>query len=130
MEQPDIRAFERGWAEEMIRYWQERIDRLGVYRTGWLRRSFAQHVAQGTASATIEHRFALYGIYVAAGTGNGYRRGNGGDLGFRPKRKRRDWYATKYIASVRKLDEVEAGYYGGAYMGTLAEGIIQMFARL
>lgn len=126
----DLRKYEEGWTKEMMVYWRERMLKLGIYRTGDLYRSIT-----GTLNGqTIEHRFLLYGIYVAAGTGNGYKRGNGGDLAFLKDwktndkhRKKRDWFSKKYYSSVMRLSEFEASYYGQAYNGLLATAIDDMF---
>lgn len=125
----DLRAlekYEQGWTREMMTYWRERLLRLRVYDTGTLYRSLAGTVRQGPQT-TIEHRFLYYGIYVAAGVGRGYKRGNGGDLAFlkdwktnQRHRQKRDWWARKYFSSLMRLGETEAAFYGEAYSGLMA----------
>jgi len=125
-QQTDIRKYEEGWTREMISYWRERLLKLSIYRTGALYHSFSG-VANGH---TIEHRFLLYGIYVAAGVGNGYKPGNGGDLSFLKDwktnsghRKTRDWFSKTYFSSVMGLSEVEASFYGQVYCGLMATAL-------
>lgn len=71
----------QGWSDFMIKMWRERMMQFAppVYRTGALASSVQGIVHPGPVT-TIEHHFLEYGIYVARGVGNGYRRGNGGDL--------------------------------------------------
>lgn len=72
-----LTAFEKGWCDFMVDIWHERQLSLRIRDTGTLYGSI-----RGTASSgsdhVIEHRFAEYGIYVAAGVGKGYRHGNSG----------------------------------------------------
>lgn len=128
-----LKKYEEGWTREMMTYWKERILRMKVYDKGGLYRSFQGTVQRG-AVTTLQHRFYLYGIYVAAGVGNGYRRGNGGDLEFlkdwktnNHHRQKRDWFSMKYYSSVMKLGEFEAAYYGKAYNGLMASALSDMF---
>ena len=114
-------------------YWRERLMKLRVYDTGNLYRSITGTVRHGNPTL-IEHRFAYYGIYVALGTGNGYKRGNGGDLKFlkfedpkHPHREKRDWFNKKYYSSVMRLGEVEAAFYGDAYQGLIADALTDIF---
>jgi hypothetical protein len=73
-----IRDFNRGWARKLVDILQEQIDRLSVSDTRRLRNSI-DYAVHGTD--TLEHRFLMYGIYVAAGVGKGFEHGN---LGFLP----------------------------------------------
>jgi len=82
-----------------------------------------------------------YGIYVAAGTGNGYRRGNSGKddengLQFlrgkkwnkgKGHRQRRDWFMKKYLYSIHRLNDFEAQFYGDAYQGLISDALAAMF---
>lgn len=124
-----IERYEQGWTREMMTYWRERLLRLGIYDTGALYRSLRGRITQG-GQTSIEHRFLYYGIYVAAGTGRGYTRGNGGDLAFlkdwktsTKHRKKRDWVWKKYMSSIMRLSETEAAFYGEAYSGLMAEAL-------
>lgn len=133
VKQEDINKYEEGWTREMMKYWRERLMKMKVYRTGKLYSSISGHRTQGSPTL-IEHRFAYYGIYVALGTGKGYKRGNGGDLKFledwktnNKHRKKRDWFNKKYFASVMRLGEVEAAFYGETYQGLMADALEDIF---
>lgn len=139
----DIRAWEHGWAEMMITIWRENILRLGIVDTRGLYDSLSHQVTDVNAQITIAHEFMLYGIYVARGVGNGYRRGNSGKddengLQFLGKsyrkahkmgkpRQKRDWFAGKYLRSIYVLSEVERDLYGTAYMGTMSNVVQAIF---
>ncbi len=73
--------YERGWSSMMLDIWREKIAKLNITDSGGLRESFEEVVRTGKVT-TIEHRFMMYGIYVAAGVGNGFAHGNPGDLLF------------------------------------------------
>lgn len=79
--QKEIDAYNRGWASFMVNILQEQIDRLKVTDSGSLYSSVKELIQTGTVT-TIEHKFLMYGIYVAAGVGNGFSHDNGGDLLF------------------------------------------------
>lgn len=68
MTQRDIDAWNQAWAENMLHYWRERMQRVGVIPdTGELQRSLQYKVTTGQIT-NIEHRFAMYGIYVSRGS--------------------------------------------------------------
>ena len=69
--QSDIYAYERGWAEEMVKIWKEKIMHYRIRHTGALYNS-VQATSFGGSSRTIAHKFLLYGLYQETGTGNGY----------------------------------------------------------
>lgn len=77
--QADIDAYNRGWARYLVDILQEQIDKLSVSDTGSLKQS-VEYAMNGTD--TIEHKFLMYGLYVSAGVGKGFKHGNGGDLLF------------------------------------------------
>lgn len=79
--QEQIEAYNRGWAKFMVQIFQEQIERLHISDSGSLMRSIDELTTTGTVT-TIEHKFLMYGIYVAAGVGNGFYHGNGGELLF------------------------------------------------
>lgn len=125
----------------MIQFWQEKMMKFSppVYDTGRLHDTIAGVLHPGTPT-TIEHRFREYGLYVAAGTGNGYRRGNSGkddDNGLqfmrggryreRGHRRARDWFAGKYRYSIHRLNDFEASFYGEAYQGLVSDALAAMF---
>lgn len=143
VDEKDIRAWERGWADMMVKIWKENIMRLAIVDTGRLLSSIQYQKTDTEGQITIAHQFMLYGIFVARGVGNGYRRGNSGKddenglqfLGKRYRkehkmgkpRKKREWFLPRYLTSIEVLSEVERGLYGEAYMGTLSNVIEAMF---
>ena len=66
--------FRRQWTHNMVRYWQERIDKLGINDHGSLRSSIVGMLHSGPMT-TIEHAFLVYGKYVSDGVGREF--GNG-----------------------------------------------------
>lgn len=125
----------QGWSDFMVKMWQEKMLQFAppVYDTGALSRSVQGVVHPGPVT-TIEHRFLEYGIYVARGVGNGYSRGNGGDLKFLKDwktnphhRQKRDWFSKKYMYSLHRLNEFEAAYYGQTYQGLVSSFLWQFF---
>ena len=125
----------QGWSDFMVKMWQEKMLQFAppVYDTGALSRSVQGVVHPGPVT-TIEHRFLEYGIYVARGVGNGYSRGNGGDLKFLKDwktnphhRQKRDWFSKKYMYSLHHLNEFEAAYYGQTYQGLVSSFLWQLF---
>lgn len=79
MTRDDLEQYERAWADNMVKFWQEKMMAFSppVYDTGMLHDSLSALMHPGPVT-TITHHFLEYGLYVAAGTGNGYRRGNSG----------------------------------------------------
>ena len=125
----------QGWSDFMVKMWQEKMLQFAppVYDTGALSRSVQGVVHPGQVT-TIEHRFLEYGIYVARVVGNGYSRGNGGDLKFLKDwktnphhRQKRDWFSKKYMYSLHRLNEFEAAYYGQTYQGLVSSFLWQLF---
>ena len=133
----------RGWADMMVTIWRENILRMGILRTGTLKDSLSYNVSDTNGQISIAHQFMLYGIFVARGTGKGYRRGNSGKddengLQFLGKsyrkahklgkpRQKREWWFPKYMGSLQVLSEVERSLYGEAYMGTLSNVLSAVF---
>lgn len=76
----DTEKYVDAWTEMMTVIWREKIERLKVVRSGRLHQSFQERVSEAGQGMSISIKFARYGIYQALGTGNGYTRGNGGDL--------------------------------------------------
>ena len=87
----ELRQWEREWSDMMVNIWTENIMRLGIVDTGNLMRSLTGRVVQTTDQKEMIHEFALYGIYVARGTGRGYTPGNPGDLPFLGAAYRKAW---------------------------------------
>jgi len=148
-----LAQYESGWTSMMINIWQEEIDSFQINRTGALRSSL-QGLLHPGANTTIEHKFLLYGLFVARGTGRGYKHGNGGDLKFLDERyraehhldeprkvgpawggymtsgkprQRRDWWSRAYRRSVRKLNDIEGDFYGRAYLGLMSDILSEAF---
>ena len=77
----EIEQYERGWSRMMVDIWREKMVQMNVTDTGSLQGSLEELVTTGQVT-TIEHKFLQYGLYVAAGVGNGFAHGNPGDLLF------------------------------------------------
>lgn len=153
----DIRKWEQDWMTMMITIWREQITRLGIVDTMKLYNDITGSLSHGE-QVTIAHEFMKYGIYVAAGVGNGYSKGNGGDLDIldpslrkaarldKPRsrgprwstkhmttgkpREKRDWFVRKYLRSIYVLGDVERSLYGEAYMGTLSNVVSGLFTTI
>ena len=150
----DIREWERGWADMMVSIWRENILRLGIVDTRRLHDRMSHRVVDAGGQITIAHEFMLYGIFVARGVGQGFYKGNLGDLQIMDKayrkehgldkprkrgptwgggytsgkpRQKREWFARKYLRSIYVLTEVERDLYGNAYMGTLSNVVQAIF---
>lgn len=129
----EVADYSRAWYEMMTHIWRDRIDLMGCIRTGALRGSVSGgglRVAGYDLQATF--RFLDYGLYVDAGTGNGYRRGNGGDLrilesgyrrahGLGRRRVRRPWFSTSWRISREVLKDKLALLAGEAFVGAFDE---------
>lgn len=86
------------------------------------------HFSIGEAGGSLAFRYLEYGIYVDLGVGNGYRRGNGGDLPFldtvyrlehhlgKP-RQRRPWFNKSWYISVMVLKDKLADLMGEEFAG-------------
>ena len=59
----------REWKDNMVIYWQERIDLLRVIDTGNLRSQIEAALLLQGANATITHSFPAYGKYMDDGVG-------------------------------------------------------------
>jgi hypothetical protein len=147
----------QGWVKMMIDIWKEKILKLNIFDTKKLYNDITGQIS-GSDQMTIVHEFMKYGIYVAAGVGNGYNKENGGYLEIldpslrkaahldrarsrgprwstkhmttgKP-RERRDWFAYKYLQSIFKLGEVSRDFYGEAYLGTLSNVVNQLFTAM
>ncbi len=96
------------WTRTQLMIWREKIERMGIIRSGALHQSFKEAVARASSGelTTITLKFLRYGIYQAFGTGNGYTRGNPGDLPFLDKDYRREHGLDK----PRKVGPAWGGY--------------------
>lgn len=102
------------WADITLKIWREKITELKVYETGALYESL-QNTLMGMAGNDvdkIEFSFKLYGIFVDMGVGREIARGNDGDLGFTPERKRKEWYSRIFYREVMKLREILVEKFG------------------
>lgn len=97
------------WTRMMLVIWREKIERLRIVRSGAFHESFSSAVQRARSGSTnISMKFAQYGIYQALGVGNGYVRGNGGDLQILDKE-----YREKHGLNVPRRAGPMEGY--GAY---------------
>jgi len=119
----DRRAYTLGWQDLMMTIWQERLRLHDVGVTGALESSFQSPVIawDGDMPRAIEHSFLLYGLYVEAGVGNGYRHGNRGDLGFTPNRVPAPWFRAKYRYSVDRFSKAMTGFYGRDFLAMIIQ---------
>ena len=100
----EIEQYERGWSRMMVDIWREKIQQLNISDSGALRASFEEVVTTGQVT-TIEHKFLQYGLFVAAGVGNGFYHGNPGDLLFMGEISERNLFGTgKLTSHVLELD--------------------------
>ncbi len=151
----ELRKWEQDWSDMMVKIWTENILRLGIVDTGNLMRSLTGRVVESAGRKEMVHEFALYGIYVARGTGRGYTPGNPGDLQFldtsyriqeglnkpkkvgpawggkmaggKPRDKKRNWFLRKYLRSMYVLAETERNVYGEMFMGNLSNVLEALF---
>ena len=149
----DSNAYIIEWAKMLTTMWQERIEMLGVVYTGQLHQSISDTVQSLNGGYNITMRFKRYGIYQSLGVGNGYTRGNGGDLqildntyreehglnkrrrvGPKPggyltsgkPRKRRDWISKKLFLSVMNLRDDLARIVGEVAALVVAEALTDL----
>ena len=121
--------YTQGWYDMMVRIWTDKIQLHGIYDTGALRSSVAKAaLSLDEMSFTAAFRFLNYGVYVDAGTGNGYTRGNGGYLeimdkavryerGLKKKRKRRRWFSPSWAISCRVIADQMQKLAGDRFVG-------------
>ncbi len=72
--------FRRQWTENMVKYWQERIDKMRIHDTGALRSSIVGYLHPGPVT-TIEHSFLVYGKYVSDGVAREFGKGYTDSMG-------------------------------------------------
>lgn len=119
----------REWYDMMGRIWRDRLDLLGVFDTGALRsRVGGATLLMDGLDLTATFQFLEYGIYVDAGTGNGYKRGNGGNLEILDSiyrhehkmgkmREKKPWFSPSWYISVNVLKEKMADFIGEQFVG-------------
>lgn len=127
-----VEQFQEQWARKMVDIWTDRLEMLGAIRTGNLHGSVSlmgQSISQEESQLTFQ--FLRYGIYVDAGTGRGYTRGNGGDLYFLAKdyrkehklgqpRQKKPWFSRSWRISLRIMANYMQRKLGEEYTGLFA----------
>ena len=127
-----VEQFQEQWARKMVDIWTDRLEMLGAIRTGSLHGSVAlsgKSISQEESQLTFQ--FLRYGIYVDAGTGRGYTRGNGGDLYFLAKdyrkehklgqpRQKKPWFSRSWRISLRIMANYMQRKLGEEYTGLFA----------
>ena len=110
----DINETVHAWADIVLKIWHNKITELQVYDTGALYESLKNSLftAAGNDVNKVEFSFQLYGIFVDMGVGKEIEKGNGGDLGFTPNRKRKEWYSRIFYREVMKLKEILVEKFG------------------
>ena len=124
--------YQDAWSKMMVDIWREKIERLHVIDTYRLHQDMNENLTtSGSEISVIQHKFMEDGIYQDVGTGNGYSKGNGGNLEFldpvndngQKHRKPREWFSRAYFASVMVLKEEMAYMYGEEFTGLLVDKI-------
>lgn len=120
------RKYVRAFNATMVKIWRERISLLGVVDTGALYRSVVgiSMKADGKfIDITLEQAFNTYGLFVDYGTGRNTPRGNPGDIGKANGRKRKQWFSTKYYASVMNIQEFFADSLGQEFCRAVSNAL-------
>ncbi len=121
------------WSSQMLVIWREKMSQLDINDTGALNRSLSAHmdVNGNEGKSVITHRFEMYGLFVDAGTGRGFERGNNGALDIMDKayrkakgmrgepREPKRWFSYAYYRSVKNLIEHEAKVLGEKFVGAI-----------
>ncbi len=76
----ELEKFRSQWTANMVKYWQERIDKLRIPDSGQLRASITGMLHSGPIT-TIEHSFLVYGKYISDGVGREFGRGYTDSMG-------------------------------------------------
>ena len=76
----ELELFRKQWTQNMVRYWQERIDKLRINDSGQLRSSILGMLHSGPIT-TIEHSFLVYGKYISDGVGREFGKGYTDSMG-------------------------------------------------
>ena len=133
MSQERFSQYVSGWHRMMSKIWLDRLQLMGVYHRGMLQESVrsmshsALQLSEGYQMRST-YSFLTYGMYVDAGVGKGYRRGNGGDLHFLDKayrkehklgkaREKRPWMSVSWRVSRRVLVSQLSRQLGKEFMG-------------
>lgn len=96
------------WADITLKIWRAKLTELNVYDQGNLYKSLLNTltISAGNNVSKVEFSFKLYGIFVDMGVGKEISKGNGGDLGFTPNRKRKEWYSNVFYREVMILHRI------------------------
>lgn len=125
----DIHEYSQAWYEMMTRIWRDRLNMLVQRDTGTLFHSVQNGSLQiNGMSVQAAFRFVEYGVYVDAGTGNGYTRGNGGYLGIKDRlyrkqhkmgktRERKPWFSKSWAISRKVIADKFQSLLGERYIG-------------
>lgn len=121
--------YAKEWYDMMAVIWKDRIKLLGIIDTYRLYNELKKtSYIMSRDSFQMDFQFVKYGIYVDSGTGNGYYRGNPGDLEFLDKsyrfehhlgkpREPRPWFSVSWYISVSILKEKVGDMMGDAFTG-------------
>lgn len=102
----DVGKYVDEWTKTQVLIWREKIERMGVVRSGALHQSFSETVQHASSGSTITMKFLRYGIYQSLGVGYGYAHDNGGDLPFLG----RDYRKEHGLDKPRKVGPAWGGY--------------------
>lgn len=109
------RKYVTAFNDTMVKIWRERLLRYNILDTGALYSSVAKVRTTMDAKVldiTLEQCFNEYGLFVDRGTGRNTPKGNPGDIGTDPNRKRRAWFTRSYWRSIHNLQEFYADSVG------------------
>ena len=123
--------YSQEWYDMMVTIWRDRITLLDFLpsHTGKLLSSVQKkNIKIGESDFEFVFQFVEYGIYVDNGTGNGYKRGNPGDLeildksyryehGMKRQRNRRPWFSISWDISTRVIKDAMAYMLGEKFSG-------------
>ena len=126
----DLEKYANAWSDMMEHIWRDRLARYRFSKqsTGRLFSSIkAKNPMVDGPEMTFTFGFTHYGIYVDAGSGRGYTKGNGGDLEFLGKeyrikhklgkpRQKRPWFNRSWFISQRVLANKVAAIIGQRYV--------------
>lgn len=137
------KQYTEAWNETMVKIWQERILKLGVFESPRRKqRSDEQHLHDVLRYFPVQHddkymeltlhySFPEYGIYQDLGVGREKAIGNPGDIGEftasgnkRKIRQPRKWFSIKWYASCMNFKEFMARAMGDDFIAIIT-GIAQ-----
>lgn len=137
----ETQEYANAWFQKMVEIWTDKLRILNAIDTGNLSQSVAnRNFAANDDRLRMSFEFLQYGIFVDAGVGNGYKRGNGGDLDIlnplyrhehgldKPRRRRgkissgkprekKRWFSKSWFISVEIFKNKLAEIYGEHFVG-------------